>query len=153
MKPWHQCTVADTQAYFDTNINNGLSTSSVFARLKRFGKNIDSSLLPEIGRVFNATVVRESKSQIVNLQHIVPGDIVVLKPGDRVSADLRLFKVEHLEIDESMLGTNGLPAAKNTYAIGKTTPLNNQKCIAIRGTFVEKGRFGYCSGTWRQCSL
>jgi hypothetical protein len=140
MKPWYQCTIAETQAYFDTNTTNGLTAKSVFARLKHFGKNVDVSLPPEVGRAYNATVIRQGQPQVVNLQHIVPGDIVVLKPGDRVPADLRLFKVERLEIDESMLGTSGLPIAKNTYAINQISPLNKQKCIAFNGTFVVKGR-------------
>jgi hypothetical protein len=140
MKPWYQCTVANAQAYFDTDTSNGLVASSVFARLKRFGKNLDLSLPPEVGRVCQTTVIREGRPQIASLQHVVPGDVVLLKPGDRVPADLRLFKVEHLEIDESMLGTNGLPTAKNTYALDKTAPLNKQKCMAFNGTFVIKGQ-------------
>jgi hypothetical protein len=140
MKPWYQCTVIETQAYFDTNTANGLTAKSVFARLKHFGKNLDASLSPEVSRAYNATVIRQGQPQAVNLQHIVPGDVVALKPGDRVPADLRLFKVERLEIDESMLGTSGLPVAKNTYAISQTTPLNKQQCMAFSGTFVVKGR-------------
>jgi len=40
------------------------------------------------------------------------GDIVVIKAGDRVPADLRLFKVERLKIDESKLNGNHLPVLK-----------------------------------------
>ena len=44
---------------------------------------------------------------------LVPGDIVTLKTGDVVPADLRLFDAMNFEVDESLLTGESLPVAKN----------------------------------------
>jgi magnesium-transporting ATPase (P-type) len=139
-KPWYQVPVAETAAFFDTSLQEGLGGESVAKRLKRFGENINPSVPNQIGRLCKVSVIRNGKLQAVSLNHVVLGDIVSLKTGDRVPADLRLFKVNKLEIDETVLGTNGLPTTKNTYAITKKEPLARQKCMAFSGTFVTKGQ-------------
>ena len=69
----------------------------------------------------------------------MPGDIVLLKAGDRVPADLRLFKVNKLYVDESSLTGNSLPVAKTTYAVNELTGPTHQKCLAFSGSFVVSG--------------
>ncbi len=139
-KLWYQVSVAETAAFFDTSLKKGLSGESVARRLKRFGENTNPFVPDQIERLCKVSVIRNDKLQTVSLNHVALGDIVSLKVGDRVPADLRLFKVSHLEIDETALGTNGLPTAKNTYAIAKKEPLVRQKCMAFCGTFVAKGQ-------------
>jgi len=48
-------------------------------------------------------VTRENKQYIIDSTELVPGDIITLKTGDYVPADLRILETQNLQIDESML--------------------------------------------------
>ena len=49
-------------------------------------------------------MLREGESYEIDAEELVPGDIVLLEPGDRVPADIRLFISHDLAIDESLKG-------------------------------------------------
>jgi Ca2+-transporting ATPase len=51
----------------------------------------------------NATVLRDGREQVVPARTLVPGDIVLLRAGDRVPADLRLIEAVNLQIEEAAL--------------------------------------------------
>jgi sodium/potassium-transporting ATPase subunit alpha len=57
-----------------------------------------SKMLPQ-----EATVVRDGVVKVVRLDNLVRGDIVELKMGNRVPADMRLLQIEGLKVDNSML--------------------------------------------------
>ncbi|KAJ2664323.1 High affinity Ca2+/Mn2+ P-type ATPase-like protein [Coemansia sp. RSA 1200] len=48
-------------------------------------------------------VVRDSESTRLLADYLVPGDIVKLSTGDRIPADIRIVRANHLEVDESAL--------------------------------------------------
>lgn len=50
-----------------------------------------------------ATVIRGGVTQKISSQNVVVGDVVLLKEGDRVPADGKLFEVTNLVIDESIM--------------------------------------------------
>ncbi len=50
-----------------------------------------------------ATVVRDGQPRQVDVPRVVPGDLVLLGPGDQVVADGRVLRSEGLGIDESIL--------------------------------------------------
>jgi Na+-exporting ATPase len=50
---------------------------------------------------------------LMNSAAVMPGDIVILKTGDTVSADLRLFEVMNLNCDEKSLTGEAEPVEKN----------------------------------------
>jgi len=50
-----------------------------------------------------ATVVRDGRAARTRSDELVPGDLVVLDPGDQVPADLRLVRAVDLAVDESAL--------------------------------------------------
>lgn len=60
------------------------------------------------------TVVRDNKEVLIPSQHVVPGDIVLLNPGDRAQADLRLIESQDLTIDESILTGESEAQQKNS---------------------------------------
>ena len=61
-----------------------------------------------------ATVIRNGKRDTVDAEELVPGDLVVLQAGDKVSADVRLTKIRDLQIDESALTGESVPTEKAT---------------------------------------
>jgi calcium-translocating P-type ATPase len=62
-----------------------------------------------------ATVVRGGRAQVIDAAELVPGDILVLAEGDRVSADARLLQ-GNLEVDASTLTGESVPVARSPGA-------------------------------------
>ena len=50
-----------------------------------------------------ATVLRDGRRRVLAAEELVPGDVVLLQPGDKVPADLRLLGTKSLQIDEAAL--------------------------------------------------
>lgn len=84
-------------------------------------------------------VTRGGRPEVVNVAEIVPGDVVSIKLGDVVPADLRLVAANELECDESVLTGEGLPVEKSTSPVGEGTPLAELSCCALAGTVVSSG--------------
>jgi Mg2+-importing ATPase len=86
-----------------------------------------------------AFVDRDGKPAEVNVAEIVPGDLVHLRVGDVVPADLRLLEAHDLECDESVLTGESQVAAKtaDAHAPGES-PLDLPSC-AFMGTLVRAG--------------
>jgi Ca2+-transporting ATPase len=71
---------------------------------------------------------------------LVVGDIVKFSSGDRIGADLRLVEVKGLEIEESALTGESLPAEKSTEPIEDDhVQLGDRHNMAFMGTLVTKG--------------
>lgn len=87
-----------------------------------------------------ATVIRGGKEKAVSSKDVVPGDIVVLRAGDRVPADLRLLEVFNLKIDEMSLTGESLPVDKETKVIQENTIISDRVNMAFNGTIVTYGR-------------
>src|SRR5690554_687657 len=51
----------------------------------------------------DAIVVRNGKKNTVAAEDLVPGDIVVLKSGDKIPADIRLIQTKDFQVEESPL--------------------------------------------------
>ncbi len=86
-----------------------------------------------------ATAIRDGHRRSVRGEEIVPGDVIVLEPGDRVPADLRLFEVKGLKVDEAMLTGESVAVDKVTGPVDAATPLGDRLCLAFSGTMVASG--------------
>ncbi|KAI9168485.1 hypothetical protein H9P43_007857 [Blastocladiella emersonii ATCC 22665] len=86
----------------------------------------------------SATVIRNGGAHAtVPVADLVPGDLVVLRYGQKVPADLRLVRVSGLRIDNSMLTGEADPVHATTDA---TDPvLLESRNIALMGTLVCEG--------------
>ena len=60
-----------------------------------------------------ATVLRDGMPMSIPAGLVVPGDILVLAPGERVDADARLLEAQGLEVDEAALTGESLPVPKS----------------------------------------
>jgi Ca2+-transporting ATPase len=89
--------------------------------------------------VSSATVQREGRRQKVPAQDLVPGDIVFLQSGVKVPADLRLFGIRELRIDESTLTGESLPVHKEDGVLPEETVLSDRRNMAYSSTLVAHG--------------
>ncbi|MCT9011435.1 P-type ATPase, partial [Streptomyces rhizosphaerihabitans] len=78
--------------------------------------------------------LRDGKAMLVDVTALVPGDVVELRLGDIVPADLRLIAVTGLECDESVLTGESLPVDKSLAAVAVGTPLAELSGCALMGT-------------------
>ena len=86
------------------------------------------------------TVRRDGHRKRVHSEQLVPGDVVLLQSGDRVPADLRLFQVKNLQVDESALTGESLPVHKHPGPLALDTVLGDRKNLAYTGTLVTAGQ-------------
>ncbi|MDP1637400.1 MAG: HAD-IC family P-type ATPase [Candidatus Nitrotoga sp.] len=75
----------------------------------------------------------------IEAEALAPGDIVRLKSGDRVPADLRLIETTELRIEESALTGESVPSDKNTEAAADDG-IGDRHGMAYSGTMVAAGR-------------
>src|SRR5688572_6815438 len=61
-----------------------------------------------------ATVLRDGDELDVPARELVPGDLVLLRAGDRASADGRIVEAVNLQIEESALTGESVPVEKRT---------------------------------------
>lgn len=88
-----------------------------------------------------ATVLREDTPLIIPDIQVVPGDIIILKEGEKIPADARLLSVSGLRINESSLTGESVPADKTVQAIPEkpSFPLPDQTNIVFKGTYAVSG--------------
>ena len=59
-----------------------------------------------------ARVLRDGRWREIDARQLVPGDIIRLRPGDLVPADVRLVEGDYLDLDQSALTGESLPVSK-----------------------------------------
>ncbi|KAF7797702.1 hypothetical protein EIP86_008902 [Pleurotus ostreatoroseus] len=102
----------------------------------RIMKSIKSLIAEE------ATVIREGKQQTINSMDVVVGDLVALRMGDRVPADIRLTEVSSdVRFDRSLLTgeSDMIPGAVDATSDNALETRN----LALTSTFVVQGT---CTG-------
>ncbi len=87
----------------------------------------------------HASVVRGGKRQKIDAALLVPGDVVLLEPGDKVPADLRLVQAPGLRVQEAILTGESVPVEKHTRAVAADATLGDRACMAFSGTLVAAG--------------
>lgn len=87
-----------------------------------------------------ALVIRDGQQRNLDAESLVMGDIVLLQPGDRVPADIRLFRCKGLQIAEAALTGESLTIEKITTPINEVCELADRRCMAYSGTLVTHGQ-------------
>jgi Ca2+-transporting ATPase len=86
-------------------------------------------------------VLRDGVEVALPARELVPGDIVMLRAGDRVPADVRLTLAVNLAIDEAALtGESGASAKVSSRLDEADVPLGDRHNMAYAGTLVARGR-------------
>ncbi len=87
-----------------------------------------------------AQVLRNGQTVTVQTADLVPGDVLLLKVGQRVSADARLIEAYGLEVDESSLTGESFPVLKDATAVlASDTPITDQTNMVFTGTVITRG--------------
>lgn len=91
-----------------------------------------------------ALVIRDGKEELVFDYELVPGDVVILREGDKIPADGRLLEVVGATVDESSLTGESNPIAKITEPILEVEGLPvlnpaDQKNMLFKGTHLVAG--------------
>jgi len=87
----------------------------------------------------HALVRRGGKPKEITAEKIVPGDILILRAGDRVAADARVIDVSELQVNEAALTGESLPLKKITSEVEIGTPLAERSCMVYAGTSIVAG--------------
>lgn len=87
-----------------------------------------------------ANVRRNGQSMQVKSEEIVPGDIIVLEAGDVVPADMRLYEINSLKVEEAALTGESVPVEKEMADVAEDAPLGDRKNMAFSSTNVTYGR-------------
>ena len=89
----------------------------------------------------NARVRRDGEEIIVPARELVPGDLVLLRTGDRVPADARVVQSVDLAIDEAALTGESAAVEKKTAPLSDPRlPLGDRTNMTYAGTMVVRGR-------------
>lgn len=87
-----------------------------------------------------AEVIRNGKYQTIDSKELVPGDIVIIEAGDKISADGRLIETIDLQVDESILTGESTPVLKHIKPLSKERQIAEQANMVFSGTTVTSGR-------------
>ncbi|MBI2109840.1 cation-translocating P-type ATPase [Candidatus Woesearchaeota archaeon] len=85
-------------------------------------------------------VIREGNEIIIDSKEIVPGDILILESGDKISADARIIECYELKTDESSLTGESTPVKKSIEVINREVAVADQINMVFSGTSVVYGR-------------
>jgi len=96
--------------------------------------------LQQVMRI-SAQVTREGEREQVDSTALVPGDIVSVKSGSSVPADIRLLHSQNLRVDESLLTGESTQVEKRAQAeLEPDTPLGDRATLLHAGSNVTSGR-------------
>ncbi|MDP1688613.1 MAG: HAD-IC family P-type ATPase [bacterium] len=88
----------------------------------------------------NANVLRDGNEAIIKDIEVVPGDILILKEGEKVPADSRIIYSSNLKIDEASLTGESVPIHKTTDDIlDLNLEIHDQKNMVFKGTNIVSG--------------
>ena len=101
-----------------------------------------------------ATVLRNGSRHTIPAELLVPGDVVLLQAGDKVPADLRLFELKSLQLQEAILTGESNPVDKTTDTVPANATIGDHTSMAYSSTVVTYGTGkGVVVGTGQQTEI
>lgn len=86
-----------------------------------------------------AQALRDGDWGVLDSVELVVGDLVRVRSGDRVPADVRLLTSARLQVDESALTGESVPAAKSEDAVAADSGVGDRTSMLFSGTIVTAG--------------
>jgi Ca2+-transporting ATPase len=87
-----------------------------------------------------ASVLRNGKEQEIAARELVPGDIIILRTGDRIPADARLIEAISLKVDEASLTGESVAVEKMSDPIKDEVSVGDRRNMVFMGTAAVYGR-------------
>jgi Mg2+-importing ATPase len=78
-------------------------------------------------------VIRNNEQVVIDASQLVPEDLVILRGGDVVPADLKIIESYNLSVNESQLTGESVPVSKGSCCIGENDSL------LFTGSIIERG--------------
>lgn len=86
-----------------------------------------------------ARVLRDNIEVEIGVEDIVPGDILILRAGDKIPADGRIIEAREFRVNEASLTGEAKPIEKTAATIAIAAQIADQTNMVFMGTFVETG--------------
>ncbi|MEQ6918212.1 cation-translocating P-type ATPase [Halomonas aquatica] len=138
--------IAALVSYFLGQLSNAvfimavLLLNAIIGTIQEYSAQRSASALRNMVRG-EAHVIRDGIARRIDVEALVPGDLVLLSSGDKVPADIRLETSQSLSINESMLTGESLAVTKNAQAeVPHEAPLAERSNQCFAGTTVTHGR-------------
>jgi len=87
----------------------------------------------------DARVIREGVHETIPTTEIVPGDIIVLRAGDRIPADMRVIEAHNLRVEEAILTGESTVVDKHIQPLTGELTLGDRTNLLFYGTTVSAG--------------
>jgi len=84
-------------------------------------------------------VIRNGIDQEIDARYIVPGDLVHLTGGSRITADARIIREINFTVDEAVLTGESVPVEKTLEPLSDTTLLADRTNMVFAGTLAVNG--------------
>lgn len=84
-------------------------------------------------------VRRAGEEREIDPRELVPGDILHITAGSRITADARIIKELDFTVDESILTGESLPVEKTEPELSETAPLPERTNLVFAGTMAING--------------
>ena len=95
--------------------------------------NMKELLVPKV------KVMRNGKLSEVLSSEIVPGDVLIISEGDRITADCRVLHEDDLQVNEAALTGESMPMDKTSEKISINAVLADRENMIYAGTVVVRG--------------
>jgi Ca2+-transporting ATPase len=86
-----------------------------------------------------AAVLRDGREVETDSEEVVPGDILLLREGDKIAADARLMECFSLFSDDSSLTGESIPALKKPGTVPENAPLAERSNMVFMNSVVTRG--------------
>lgn len=118
-----------------------LGVAVVNALIGHIQENNAEKSLKSIRNMLSSTavVIRNGQHETVPTTDLVVGDIVVLRAGDRIPADLRVVEAHNLRVEEAILTGESTVVDKTAETLAGELPLGDRKNLLFSGTTISAG--------------
>lgn len=108
--------------------------------LQEYGAEVSLESLKKLVRP-TAKVIRDATVQIIPSKDLVPGDVIILEAGDKVSADGRVIEAISLATQEASLTGESVPVFKKVEKLEQIKlPIGDRSNMLFMGTIVVNGK-------------
>lgn len=114
-----------------------LANALIGAATERTGQRAIAALRRAVS--IKARARRDGTVIVLDAEQLVPGDTILLLPGDPVPADARLWDAHRLEVEESALTGESGPVPKAVDPVPAESPLADRRCMLYRGAAIVSG--------------